>query len=127
MATTISAEIPFVDLKVQYATIREEVLAELTDVLEGMQLFLGPRQRAFEANFAAYCDATDCISMSNGTDALELALRALDSGKALGTYLQSGKHAIARTEIGRGNQCGAARNGVSPTTGMRPGQAIARR
>jgi hypothetical protein len=46
MATTISAEIPFVDLKAQYATIREEVLAELADVLEGMQLFLGPRQRA---------------------------------------------------------------------------------
>ena len=80
MATTISAEIPFVDLKAQYATIREEVLAELADVLEGMQLFLGPRQRAFEADFAAYCEATDCISMSNGTDALELALRALGVG-----------------------------------------------
>ena len=80
MATTISAEIPFVDLKAQYATIREEVLAELADVLEGMQLFLGPRQRAFEANFAAYCEATECISMSNGTDALELALRALGVG-----------------------------------------------
>lgn len=80
MATTISAEIPFVDLKAQYATIREEVLAELADVLEGMQLFLGPRQRAFETDFAAYCEATDCISMSNGTDALELALRALGVG-----------------------------------------------
>jgi dTDP-4-amino-4,6-dideoxygalactose transaminase len=80
MATTISAEIPFVDLKAQYATIREEVLAELADVLEGMQLFLGPRQRSFETDFAAYCEATDCISMSNGTDALELALRALGVG-----------------------------------------------
>jgi dTDP-4-amino-4,6-dideoxygalactose transaminase len=80
MATSMGAEIPFVDLKAQYATIREEALAELADVLEGMQLFLGPRQRAFEANFATYCEATDCISMSNGTDALELALRALGVG-----------------------------------------------
>jgi dTDP-4-amino-4,6-dideoxygalactose transaminase len=80
MVTSIGAEIPFVDLKAQYAAIREEVLAELADVLEGMQLFLGPRQRAFEADFAAYCEAADCISMSNGTDALELALRALGVG-----------------------------------------------
>jgi dTDP-4-amino-4,6-dideoxygalactose transaminase len=80
MAMTIGAEIPFVDLKAQYATIREEVLTELADVLEGMQLFLGPRQRAFEANFAAYCEAAECVSMSNGTDALELALRALGVG-----------------------------------------------
>jgi dTDP-4-amino-4,6-dideoxygalactose transaminase len=80
MAMTIGAEIPFVDLKAQYATIREEVLTELADALEGMQLFLGPRQRAFEANFAAYCEAAECVSMSNGTDALELALRALGVG-----------------------------------------------
>jgi dTDP-4-amino-4,6-dideoxygalactose transaminase len=80
MVTTVGAEIPFVDLKAQYAAIREEILAEVADVLEGMQLFLGPRQRAFEATYAAYCEASDCISMSNGTDALELALRALGVG-----------------------------------------------
>jgi len=80
MVTTVGAEIPFVDLKAQYAAIREEILAEVAEVLEGMQLFLGPRQRAFEATYAAYCEASDCISMSNGTDALELALRALGVG-----------------------------------------------
>jgi dTDP-4-amino-4,6-dideoxygalactose transaminase len=80
MATSVTTEIPFVDLKAQYATIREEILAELADVLDGMQLFLGPRQRAFESNFATYCEASECISLSNGTDALELSLRALGVG-----------------------------------------------
>lgn len=74
------AEIPFVDLKAQYATLREEILAAIADVLDGMQLFLGPRQRAFEADFARYCEAAACVSVSNGTDALELALRALGVG-----------------------------------------------
>lgn len=80
--TTVPAltEIPFVDLKGQYASIREEVLAELADVLDGMQLFLGPRQRAFEAEFADFCETRASITMSNGTDALELALRALGVG-----------------------------------------------
>lgn len=78
--TTPATTIPFVDLKAQYATIREEVLAEIADVLDGMQLFLGPRQRAFEATFAAFCESSECISVGNGTDAIELALRGLGIG-----------------------------------------------
>ena len=57
MVTTATTQIPFVDLKAQYAIIREETLAALAEVLDGMQLFLGPRQRAFEADFARYCGA----------------------------------------------------------------------
>lgn len=72
--------IPLVDLKAQYEPLREEILAAIGDVLDGMHLFLGPRQRAFEANFAAFCGTTHCLSTSNGTDALELALRALGIG-----------------------------------------------
>ena len=76
----IGMSIPLVDLKAQYEPLREEILAAIADVLDGMHLFLGPRQREFENVFAAFCGVTHCVSASNGTDALELALRALGVG-----------------------------------------------
>jgi dTDP-4-amino-4,6-dideoxygalactose transaminase len=72
--------IPLVDLRAQYLTIRDEVLAAIGDVLEGMQLTLGPQLSAFEAEFAAYCGARHCVGVGNGTDALVLALRAAGVG-----------------------------------------------
>src|SRR5215467_12701577 len=77
---TSLAPIPFVDLRAQYDTLRDEMLAAIADALDGMHLFLGPRQQAFERDFAALCGVSDCITISNGTDALELALRALGVG-----------------------------------------------
>lgn len=73
-------QIPLVDLKAQFQPLREEILAAIAGVLDGMQLFLGPQQRAFEEEFARYCGVADAIGMSNGTDAIELALRALGVG-----------------------------------------------
>ncbi|MGH2507628.1 MAG: DegT/DnrJ/EryC1/StrS family aminotransferase [Ktedonobacteraceae bacterium] len=72
--------IPLVDLQAQYATIKSEVLAAIEDVLEGMQLFLGPQSRLFEEKFAAFCGTKYGISVSNGTEALALALRACQVG-----------------------------------------------
>ncbi|HEV8194403.1 MAG TPA: DegT/DnrJ/EryC1/StrS family aminotransferase [Ktedonobacterales bacterium] len=80
MTLLAAAEIPLVDLKAQYETVREEILAAIADVLDGMHLYLGPRQEAFEEAYARYCEAAACVSVSNGTDALELALRALGVG-----------------------------------------------
>lgn len=68
--------VPLVDLQAQYQTIKQDVLAAIESVLDGMQLFLGPQQKAFEQEFAAYCGCRYGISLSNGTDALHLALRA---------------------------------------------------
>jgi dTDP-4-amino-4,6-dideoxygalactose transaminase len=68
--------IPLVDLQAQYATIKSEVLVAIENVLEGMQLFLGPQTRLFEEEFAAYCGARYGIGVSTGTEALVLALRA---------------------------------------------------
>ena len=73
-------QIPLVDLRAQYATIRHEVLAAFDDVLDSMQLFFGPRTQAFEQEFATYCGCRYGISLSNGTDALILALRACGIG-----------------------------------------------
>ena len=75
-----SGDIPLVDLHAQYDGLREEILAAIASVLDSMQLFLGPNQRAFEEEFARYCDCTDAIGVSNGTDAIELTLRALGVG-----------------------------------------------
>lgn len=73
-------QIPFVDLKAQYQTIREDILRGFEETLEGMNLLLGPNVRAFEAEFAEYCQARYAIGVANGTDALYLALRACGIG-----------------------------------------------
>ncbi len=83
MATTesrASMQVPLVDLRVQYQTLKDEILAAVADVFEGMQLFLGPNVRAFEAEFAAYSHAQHAIGVGSGTDALILSLRAADVG-----------------------------------------------
>lgn len=77
---TKHADIPLVDLRAQYEPLRDEILAAVAEVFDGMQLFLGPHQRAFEEAYARYCGTADAIGMSNGTDALEIALRALGVG-----------------------------------------------
>jgi len=68
--------IPLVDLKRQYQGIKEEVLAEIGQVLEGMQLFLGKNVREFESQFADYCGTQFAIGVGSGTEALSLALIA---------------------------------------------------
>jgi len=72
--------IPLVDLHAQYDQIREEVLSAVAGVFEGMRLTLGPNVAAFEQEFAAYCGSSACVGVGSGTDALLLALQALDIG-----------------------------------------------
>src|SRR5260221_4330834 len=74
------SEIPLVDLKAQFEPLRDEILSAIAGVLDGMHLFLGPQQGAFEEEFAGYCGTAEAAGISNGTDALELALRALGNG-----------------------------------------------
>jgi dTDP-4-amino-4,6-dideoxygalactose transaminase len=73
-------QIPLVDLRRQYQTIKEEVLAEIGHALDGMQLFLGENVREFESRFAGYCGVEFSIGVGSGTEALHLALRACDIG-----------------------------------------------
>lgn len=72
--------IPLVDLHAQYRTIKHEITTTFEDVLENMQLFLGPQVQEFEKEFADYCGCGYGIGLSSGTDALVLALRACDIG-----------------------------------------------
>src|SRR5579883_893350 len=73
-------QIPLVDLRAQYQTIKSEVLAAVEGVLESMQLFLGPQTRGFEEEFAAFCGARHGVGVGSGTEALALALRACKIG-----------------------------------------------
>jgi dTDP-4-amino-4,6-dideoxygalactose transaminase len=70
--------IPLLDLKLQYATIRDEVLRVTADVYESQYFILGKRVDDFERDFAAYCQTQHAIGVSSGTDALLIALMVLD-------------------------------------------------
>ncbi len=73
-------KVPYLDLKTQYKGIREEVLDALEAVCESTGFAQGPATKVFEQEFAAYCEATHCVSLNSGTSALHLALRCLNIG-----------------------------------------------
>lgn len=77
---TDGKRVPLVDLRAQYDGLRDDILARIADVLDGMQLFLGPNVQALEAEFAAYCGTRFAVATSSGTSALQLALRAAGVG-----------------------------------------------
>jgi len=74
--TVVTQDIPLVDLRAQYATIRDEVRQAIDEVLDSMQLTIGPNVRAFDKEWAEYCGTTHAIGVGSGTDALQLAIRA---------------------------------------------------
>ena len=72
--------IPFLELGASYRELKPEIDAAVSRVLESGWYILGPEVEAFEAEWAAYCDAKHAVGLANGLDALTLALRALDIG-----------------------------------------------
>lgn len=72
--------IPLVDLAAQHAQVADEIAAGWAEVLARTAFVGGPQVAAFEAEFADYCDVAHCVGVGNGTDALELALRAVGVG-----------------------------------------------
>jgi dTDP-4-amino-4,6-dideoxygalactose transaminase len=69
-------DIPLVDLRAQFFALRTELEPSIRNVLESMDLMLGPESRAFEQEFADYCRTSSAVGVGSGTDALYLALRA---------------------------------------------------
>ena len=72
--------VPFVDLRAQWAAIRAEAEPAMAEVLASGEFILGPAVERFERAFAAYADAAHAVGVGNGTDAVELALRACGIG-----------------------------------------------
>lgn len=72
--------VPFLDLKAPYLELQEELDAAYKRVMKSGSYILGQEVEAFEAEFAAYCEAKYCIGVGNGLEALHLILRAMEIG-----------------------------------------------
>ncbi|OWY64121.1 erythromycin biosynthesis sensory transduction protein eryC1, partial [cyanobacterium TDX16] len=72
--------IPFVDLKAQYLSIKDEIDSAVFKALESTQFVLGSEVVALEEEFAHYCGADHGIAVNTGTSALHLALLAAGIG-----------------------------------------------
>jgi len=73
-------EVPLLDLKAQYHSIREEILKATQEVYESQYFILGPKVEALEKEIAEYCSSEYAIGVSSGTDALLVSLIAADIG-----------------------------------------------
>jgi dTDP-4-amino-4,6-dideoxygalactose transaminase len=71
-------QIPLLDLKAQYAGIRDEVSRAINEVCDSQAFALGPAVAEFEKNVAEYCGCKYAVGVSSGTDALLVSLMALD-------------------------------------------------
>jgi len=80
MSQLVKQNVPMNDLKIQYAQIKSEIDAAMAAVVANTSFILGPQVAAFEQAWADYNDVKHCVGVSNGTDALKVALRALDVG-----------------------------------------------
>jgi UDP-2-acetamido-2-deoxy-ribo-hexuluronate aminotransferase len=70
--------IDFIDLKTQYAALKERIGARMQAVLDHGQYIMGPEVKELEQRLAAYTGAKHCITVASGTEALLIALMALD-------------------------------------------------
>ena len=73
-------QVPLLDLKPQYAQLGAEIEAAIREVCEAQRFILGPRVADLEAQVAEYSRTKYGLGVSSGTDALLLALMALDVG-----------------------------------------------
>lgn len=73
-------KVPILDLKRQYHEIKQEIDSSIEKVLESTNFILGPEVKKLENDIANLCETKFGIGVANGTDALELVLRALEIG-----------------------------------------------
>ena len=80
MSSPGSFKIPIVDLRAQYGQIRDEVRQAIDEVNESQQFILGPAVMKFEQQMAAYLRCDQAVGVASGSDALLLAMMALEIG-----------------------------------------------
>lgn len=76
----VEMQVPLLDLKAQYATIRDEVLKQINDVLDSQRCIGGPKVEELEKKIAELCGCRYAVGMSSGTDALLASLMSLGIG-----------------------------------------------
>jgi UDP-2-acetamido-2-deoxy-ribo-hexuluronate aminotransferase len=79
--------IPFIDLKAQQARIAGELRRRLDGVLAHCQFILGPEVAELEAELARWCGARNCVAVSSGTDAIQIAFMAEGIGRGDAVFL----------------------------------------
>src|SRR5271155_2753149 len=78
--TAIGLEVPLLDLGAQTRPLHDEVMAAIARVVGSQKFILGEEVRQFEERIAAYCNVPHAVGCASGSDALLLALKALDIG-----------------------------------------------
>ena len=73
-------KVPLLDLKIQYQTIKDEILRVTEDVYESQYFILGPWVEKLEKAVAEYANTEFAVGVSSGTDALLISLMAADVG-----------------------------------------------
>jgi UDP-2-acetamido-2-deoxy-ribo-hexuluronate aminotransferase len=79
--------VPFLDLPAQQARIRDDLRRRLDAVLAHCQFILGPEVAELEQELARFCGAKHCVSVSSGTDALQIAMMAENIGRGDAIFL----------------------------------------
>ncbi|ABC64750.1 DegT/DnrJ/EryC1/StrS family aminotransferase [Erythrobacter litoralis] len=79
----------FIDLKSQYLELQDEIRQRIDDVLDRQAFIQGPEVKELEAALAKFCGAKRVVTCANGTDALQLALMALDIGPGDAVFVPS--------------------------------------
>jgi UDP-2-acetamido-2-deoxy-ribo-hexuluronate aminotransferase len=87
MTDTTRAPIPFLDLKAQQVRIATDLRRRLDAVLAHCQFILGPEVAELETELAKFCGAKHCVSVSSGTDAIQIALMAENVGRGDAVFL----------------------------------------
>ncbi len=81
------APIPFLDLKAQQARLAPDLRRRIDAVLAHAQFVLGPEVAELESRLAAFCGAAHCVTVSSGTDALQIAMMAENIGRGDAVFL----------------------------------------
>ena len=74
----LQTKIEFIDLKAQYAALRDEIAVRMQRVLDHGQYIMGPEVKELETALAAHTGAKHCVTVASGTEALLIAMMALD-------------------------------------------------
>ncbi|SIQ62488.1 MULTISPECIES: DegT/DnrJ/EryC1/StrS family aminotransferase [Acidiphilium] len=83
----VEPPIPFLDLKAQQARLGPALRARIDAVMAHGQFILGPEVAELETKLAAFCGAAHCVSVSSGTDALQIAMMAEGIGRGDAVFL----------------------------------------
>ncbi len=73
--------VPLLDLKAQYAALKDEMLKEIAEICESQYFILGPKVEKFEKEAAAYCGVPAAVGVTSGSDALIISLMAEGIGR----------------------------------------------